>query len=782
MRKTQTALLREAFLEGLYLTVEHAEVAEIQKLTMVDLNDLFIVVVKKNDLRLAGILLELSVDLSHCCPQGMPAIHHAVLGNFQPIIQLLIDHSVDLNQKDAKFDTALNKAVRSHMDLQCILLLVTNGASIWLDNVDSQSPAMFLLGHAFDDQFWITVIAHDEACQVLSVMRSPVLFVNRLFKETHQQQSIMANFIQTMLLKQDPQVVRRLLLWHIALDKAAVAHLSERDDILAYANQIKQVIIEIFQCDSMDQIWNIQTVLQPNLSIDRSQPILKYQIHSLREGGLLDLCLHHSCKFIFGDHHISGFVNRMFWLSSRVELSACGNKGVPHPSALESVDLAARCLKVDVMENPLVRISYGMRSCPVVCCLSEALVRTILIVLVAEVSVKEYGNACGTDYTGHCNVTFSGRELILVVLYLSLLLYAAGEMAERKWDLWEYFRDEWNIMDFIGYFLVSFWAYNRASNVSESRVFLAMAAIPLSLGMLRYLTISRTLGVIVSIARSMMFDMLGFIAVYLVCIFGFGIFFQGTFHDSDDFSDSHQTFLTLFQFTIGDFNYGVFDSSSYKMNVIGETVLVFFLILIAVLLLNLLISRMTNAYQRVDDRAMEEWSYNKTRIVQNFLLLQERHPFCMMPPPFNLIPTILTPLHKVYLQSFISVSGTVANVFYGQVGGIVRAVGFCLCALKPVKGVVFSLLFERRDALQAVRYFFSNLFVLLLLFCIILMTAVFPFMIDWWYKPLPCMSFFVEYVKDQVPTYLLLDAICPHQHIADAPVVDQQTNSMHRNR
>jgi hypothetical protein len=47
-----------------------------------------------------------------------------------------------------------------------------------------------------------------------------------------------------------------------------------------------------------------------------------------------------------------------------------------------------------------------------------------------------------------------------------------------------------------------------------------------------------------------------------------------------------------------------------------------------------------SAYEEVNARAFEEWSYVKAKNVDQYLLLKEHHVFCMLPPPLNLLPIL----------------------------------------------------------------------------------------------------------------------------------------------
>jgi hypothetical protein len=51
-----------------------------------------------------------------------------------------------------------------------------------------------------------------------------------------------------------------------------------------------------------------------------------------------------------------------------------------------------------------------------------------------------------------------------------------------------------------------------------------------------------------------------------------------------------------------------------------------------------------NTHERVATKAIIEWSYTKSQLVSKFLLIDEMHPFKVIPPPFNLLPVLCFPL------------------------------------------------------------------------------------------------------------------------------------------
>jgi hypothetical protein len=89
------------------------------------------------------------------------------------------------------------------------------------------------------------------------------------------------------------------------------------------------------------------------------------------------------------------------------------------------------------------------------------------------------------------------------------------------------------------------------------------------------------------------------------------------------------------------------DPKFYELVIIIQ---VLYILLVAVVLLNLIIARMTAVHDRIDDKAFQMWQYTLARQASEFVLLEERHPTAMLPPPFNIIPAIFFVYHSLYLR------------------------------------------------------------------------------------------------------------------------------------
>jgi hypothetical protein len=66
-------------------------------------------------------------------------------------------------------------------------------------------------------------------------------------------------------------------------------------------------------------------------------------------------------------------------------------------------------------------------------------------------------------------------------------------------------------------------------------------------------------------------------------------------------------------------------------------------------LLNLVIARMSSTFEQVSERSHQELQYNKAVLVEQYSLIEERSPFCILPAPFNLLPVLFS-VFDLYVQ------------------------------------------------------------------------------------------------------------------------------------
>ncbi|KAK7476492.1 hypothetical protein BaRGS_00032240, partial [Batillaria attramentaria] len=107
-------------------------------------------------------------------------------------------------------------------------------------------------------------------------------------------------------------------------------------------------------------------------------------------------------------------------------------------------------------------------------------------------------------------------------------------------------------------------------------------------------------------------DLARFGIIYVICLIGFtqGFFFLFRDVESDNsdvlkFSTLPDTILNLFQMTLGEFKYEVFNYAHYSW--LTKLVFMIFMILMPILLLNMLIAMMGNTYTQVISKSEKEW-------------------------------------------------------------------------------------------------------------------------------------------------------------------------------
>ena len=244
------------------------------------------------------------------------------------------------------------------------------------------------------------------------------------------------------------------------------------------------------------------------------------------------------------------------------------------------------------------------RYTPAVMFFIEGLSKLYTLVLVSFVCTFTYGQQGHDMYVG------SLEENLLVVMLLAQVSYELGQLASCGWSLSDYFGGLWNILDVMSCFLLLFWLvlipFPEHFYIAKCSV--ALSAIPLALLQLQYMSLVKTLGLLVLMIQSMMVDVVTFIVVYLVSIYGFTVSFRALFYTVNDYSSTGTTFVTLFESTLGNFQFDNFDNT-YKT--VGVILLVLFLILTNVLLVNLLIAQMSSTYNRIIFKSREEWTFIK---------------------------------------------------------------------------------------------------------------------------------------------------------------------------
>jgi hypothetical protein len=257
-------------------------------------------------------------------------------------------------------------------------------------------------------------------------------------------------------------------------------------------------------------------------------------------------------------------------------------------------------------DDTYYRMLARPRYTPMVMFLVEGLGKAVMLVLVSYVGIVVYGKE------GHGAFANTTAEGVLLLFLFTQLAYELGQLGTADWSVERYLNDAWNGLDVLSLGLVAGWALACCfpHHFHVARSLLSLSAIPLSLQMLQYISLIKSIGLLVLMIKAMIVDVMTFVLVYVVSIFGFGVCFYGLFFDEASFDSSGATLLYLFQSTLGNFDFGALNGS---YGGVGTVVLVLFLVLTTILLINLLIAQMSSTYSRISERSRDEYAYLMVR-------------------------------------------------------------------------------------------------------------------------------------------------------------------------
>jgi hypothetical protein len=252
------------------------------------------------------------------------------------------------------------------------------------------------------------------------------------------------------------------------------------------------------------------------------------------------------------------------------------------------------------------------RYCPLMVYRLEGLSKLLVLILVSVLSVSVYNSSDRTGSRG------ASVEAFLVVMTITSLLYEIGQIAQYRQpgdtmmtSVRAHFSEIWNISDGAAIVLLVVWVvFLPAKGLFQAgRIALSLSAIPLAVSLMQYVAFRREFGQLVLMIFAMTQDLAWFGVVYLIVLLGFLIFFTGLFSGAAGFHDNWSSFLTLFSSSLGNFDFSEFD---HLVNAsLGKVVLLVYVVMMAILLLNLLIARMSATHQRMDERALAEFSFLK---------------------------------------------------------------------------------------------------------------------------------------------------------------------------
>ena len=134
-------------------------------------------------------------------------------------------------------------------------------------------------------------------------------------------------------------------------------------------------------------------------------------------------------------------------------------------------------------------------------------------------------------------------------------------------------------------------------------------------------------------------DFVSFLVVYIIGVLGFGVALRSLFFDVHVFAKTSSTFIALFDASLFNYDHTIFDGQ-FPFWSLGTTLQITFTVFAGIVLMNLLIAKMSQTYQRISSISYDTWQYSKAEATFENLLIGERSPFSMLPPPLNIVPSL----------------------------------------------------------------------------------------------------------------------------------------------
>lgn len=450
----------------------------------------------------------------------------------------------------------------------------------------------------------------------------------------------------------DLQLVGALCNIAAALAASAETHPIEARDLLELQEKFELALCEVMNSVSMDVPENVTRVLRRIGDDKHRTPEIVAKALTFVSGPLHN-CLRYGLTKILATGQILTFVNTIFYGSLK------SNRESTIKNMSDLFQLRAGC--------------STYRYCPVVMFMFEGISKLIFVVIVSVVCIA----MSSEKDDDHCEVGFASTLGVkcghlpywknsLLIMLLTSFIYEVGEVINKinrteKYSsddaftryislvgtsitkASEHFSDRWNLLDILTIFFISIWALYEwiyevpASHDQSAQAWLSMSAISISLGLLRFQSMSKSTGQLVIMVFEMINDLQGFLLVFLTCILGFGIAFHSLFPRLDAFNSWHSTSLTLFDAALGNHDFNQFSSDGTDHQSIGIILMMVYTILVMIVLLNLIIARMSATHEKIDESALEVWARMQAINTEDFVLLYERNCMCMLPPPLNIL-------------------------------------------------------------------------------------------------------------------------------------------------
>jgi len=647
------------------------------------------------------------------------------------VMRYLLDKGCDIDHKETNGLSALSAAIdKGHME--CVNLLLERGLKPERGKFDdylSQNP----------DYLFTNAV-------LLTLCKSPMSVLNKLNNKTQGEGDSRSidDILRQLLESNDSNTLMRIITYLHSLNAAARVNPMEEEDLVEKIKATENLLTEVFKCQSLDAMDYVLQLILPTISFREYD---KYDLEALKKGAnflyeqisidheqsdfrrlhyshalnsnVLEYSMSNEIKIIFQYPQIASIIQETFFhtlapskskltFGAKNEFYYYGRSPLFEPLN----DLVVYMTAFNEMEgyqknrlfasfDTLLNLRYN----PSAVFILDAVSRIIVLSLIAKILILSHGSIISV------NDSVSIARGYVMVFVFSHFLHECGELISCDWNLSEYF-DDWNKLDTLSSILLIVWLsldrnYVHTADGNGAHTVLCISAIPIALGLLRFISTNKNVGQLLIMIREMSSDVLSFFVLYVVCTVGFAITLAGLYNtnidnNNDDsvamsFNFLPYSFLSLYSATLGNFQFPFqMDSINSSRNTIETLLLVIYLLGSTVMLLNLLIARMSNTHQKINDNSMREWTFLFAKNCKQFTLLKETSPLSMLPAPFNVLTIAVLPIHEAFIwftnsksnnnndddYDGLSIAGTIADKFYLIIGEALSLLYFSFIIIK----------------------------------------------------------------------------------------------------
>jgi len=190
-----------------------------------------------------------------------------------------------------------------------------------------------------------------------------------------------------------------------------------------------------------------------------------------------------------------------------------------------------------------------------------------------------------------CCVLFWSHRMNFTLMFVVLMLMAAGYIVAEMHQLLTrpaYWKHAWNYIDIGIGALYVLWGLSVHISFINKDMLMSILICSIIFRMLSFSQIFEASAVLIEVVVEMMKDLANFAMLYIANILAFSTLFLVSFAELKEFDGIFLTSQSLFSFSLGNFDFAIFDG--HPRATYGNIILILYLLLSSVVLLNLLIA------------------------------------------------------------------------------------------------------------------------------------------------------------------------------------------------